>query len=86
MLFCFVFFLFFFGIKNYYKQKNEYCLQSIGEMMMSVLWYYRPEQTEMERLPRRERCEIFASRHRDVVPVACIDDKAYVLTFNEYCR
>ncbi|KAI0212901.1 hypothetical protein LSAT2_002134 [Lamellibrachia satsuma] len=57
-----------------------------NEMMMSVLWYYRPEHTETERLPQFIDSEIFASKHRDAVPVACIDDKCHVLTFNQYCR
>jgi len=57
-----------------------------GEIMMSVLWFYRAEHTETERLPRYIDNEIFASRHRDVIPAVCIDDKCYVLTFNEFCR
>lgn len=57
-----------------------------GEMMMSLLWYYRPEHTETGRTPKQMPEEIFASKHRDVNSVACIDDKCYVLTFNEYIR
>lgn len=59
-----------------------------GEMMMSVVWYYRPEHTEMEpeRVPKHIPCEIFASKHKDETPVACIEDKCHVLTFSEYCR
>ena len=57
-----------------------------GEMMMSLLWYYRPEHTEGGRRPTDLDDEIFASRHCDVCSVACIEDKCYVLTFNEYCR
>ena len=53
---------------------------------MAIFWYYRPEQTESERIPKTEENEIFASRHRDVIPVECIDDRAYVLTLSEYCR
>ncbi|XP_013415149.1 uncharacterized protein LOC106177050 [Lingula anatina] len=56
------------------------------EMMMSVLWYYRPEHTETCSLPKTVPNEIFASKHRDENSVACIDDKCYVLTFAEYCR
>lgn len=55
-------------------------------MMMSLLWYYRPEHTEPGRKPHDQLDEIFASKHQDVNSVACIDDKCYVLTFNEYCR
>ena len=54
--------------------------------MMSLLWYYRPEHTEGGRQPQYKDCEVFAAKHRDESPVACIDDKCYVLTYNEYCR
>lgn len=57
-----------------------------GGVMMSLFWYYRPEHTEEGRKPHNLSDEIFASRHRDVDSVECIDDKCYVLTFNEYCR
>lgn len=57
-----------------------------GGVMMSLFWYYRPEHTEDGRKPHHLPDEIFASRHRDVDSVECIEDKCYVLTFNEYCR
>ncbi|XP_045479019.1 R3H domain-containing protein 1 isoform X2 [Harmonia axyridis] len=57
-----------------------------GEMMMSLLWYYRPEHTDQGRQPNDQPDEVFASRHKDSNSVACIDDKCYVLTYNEYCR
>ncbi|KAK5643401.1 hypothetical protein RI129_007246 [Pyrocoelia pectoralis] len=57
-----------------------------GEMMMSLLWYYRPEHTEQGRQDYDEPDEVYASRHKDTNSVACIEDKCYVLTFNEYCR
>ncbi|XP_054714320.1 uncharacterized protein LOC129223961 [Uloborus diversus] len=57
-----------------------------GEMMMSLLWYYRPEHTEQGRKPGQMEDEVFASRHKDANSVACIEDKCYVLTYNEYCR
>lgn len=57
-----------------------------GNVMMSLFWYYRPEHTEAGRKPQHLADEIFASRHRDVDSVECIEDKCYVLTFNEYCR
>ncbi|XP_054154112.1 probable serine/threonine-protein kinase DDB_G0282963 [Oppia nitens] len=57
-----------------------------GEMMMSLLWYYRPEHTDLEYYCNQPVSEIFASKHRDVNSVACIDDKCYVLTYNEFCR
>ncbi|XP_075681357.1 uncharacterized protein LOC113797865 [Dermatophagoides pteronyssinus] len=55
------------------------------EMMMSLLWYYRPEHTEIQDIQFISG-EIYASRHRDANSVACIDDKCFVLTYNEYCR
>lgn len=57
-----------------------------GEMMVSLLWYYRPEHTDQRRQPSDHVDEIFASRHKDVNSVACIEDKCFVLTYNEYCR
>lgn len=55
-------------------------------MMVSLVWYYRPEHTELGRQASDAPDEVFASRHRDANSVACIEDKCYVLTFNEYCR
>ncbi|XP_050407423.1 uncharacterized protein LOC126822530 [Patella vulgata] len=57
-----------------------------GELMMSLLWYYRPEHTEAGRKPGQLDNELFACKHRDENSLACIDDKGYVLTYNEYCR
>lgn len=57
-----------------------------SDMMMSILWYYRPEHTESGRREEDLPDEIFASKHRDHLSVACIEDRCYVLTFNEYCR
>jgi len=56
------------------------------EMLMSVLWYYRLEHTGTAPLPRYIDREVFASRHHDVVPVKCIEDRCYVLTLNEFNR
>ena len=55
-------------------------------MMMSLLWFYRPEHTDIGRQDEDCPDEVFASRHRDHTSVACIEDKAYVMTTNEYCR
>ncbi|KAL7033108.1 hypothetical protein ACKWTF_007489 [Chironomus riparius] len=57
-----------------------------GEMMMSLFWYYRPEHTEQGRQNADAIDEVFASRHKDHNSVACIEDKCYVITYNEYCR
>lgn len=58
----------------------------VGDMMMSLLWYYRPEHLESGRRSDDMSDEVYASRHRDNTSVACIEDKCYVMTFNEYCR
>lgn len=57
-----------------------------SDMRMSILWYYRPEHTDSGRRPEDLPDEIFASKHRDHLSVACIEDRCFVLTFNEYCR
>ena len=57
-----------------------------GEMMMSLLWFYRPEHTDIGRQEEDLPDEVFASKHRDHTSVACIEDKCFVMTFNEYCR
>ena len=55
--------------------------------MMGVFWYYRREHIDSETVASRYLDdEVFASRHRDVVPVACIEDKCFVLPLNQYCR
>ncbi|XP_014668702.1 PREDICTED: uncharacterized protein LOC106809976 [Priapulus caudatus] len=57
-----------------------------GEIMMGLLWYYRPEHTELTNLPTCVAAELFASKHQDENNVACIEDKCYVLTPHEYAR
>ncbi|KAK7104631.1 hypothetical protein V1264_019318 [Littorina saxatilis] len=61
-------------------------LPKTKEKMMSLLWYYQPEHTEAGRQPHDMENEVFASRHRDENSVACIDDKCYVLTYDQFCR
>ncbi|PSN29305.1 hypothetical protein C0J52_27384, partial [Blattella germanica] len=46
-----------------------------GEMMVSLLWYYRPENTGQGRRAEDMEDEIFASKHKDIKSVACIKDK-----------
>lgn len=58
----------------------------LGEMMMSLFWYYRPEHTEQGRQDMDASDEVFASRHKDHNSVACIEDKCHVLSYSEYCR
>lgn len=59
-----------------------------GTMMVSLLWFYRPEHTEDTKVlsSRYNESELFASRHLDEISVACVEDKCYVLTYNQYCR
>nr|XP_039248113.1 uncharacterized protein LOC120325988 [Styela clava] len=59
-----------------------------GTMMISLLWFYRPEHTEDSRVlsSRYNDSELFASRHLDEISVACVEDKCFVLTYNQYCR
>ncbi|RDD44982.1 Bromo adjacent homology domain-containing 1 protein [Trichoplax sp. H2] len=57
------------------------------DIMITVLWYYRPEQTEIGRLNGYHgEKELLSSRHQDDNSANCIIDKCYVLTFSEYCR
>ena len=77
-------------LKEDYQKKleEEYDMlcEKTAEMMMSLLWFYRPEHTDIGRQPDDCRDEVFASKHRDFTSVACIEDKCFVMTFNEYCR
>jgi hypothetical protein len=54
--------------------------------MMEILWYYKPHQSALKNVEQFEKEEVFASKHYDVIDVDCIDDKCYVMTFNEFCR
>ncbi|KAH8853525.1 Bromo adjacent homology domain-containing 1 protein [Schistosoma japonicum] len=53
--------------------------------MMSLLWYYRPEHIAggSQNVVKNE---LYASRHRDINPLDCIEDKAYVLSVSAYSR
>ncbi len=53
---------------------------------MEILWYYKPQQTILKNLSNFHDQELFASKHYDTLDVNCIDDKCFVLTFNEFCR
>ncbi|XP_078489989.1 uncharacterized protein LOC100180444 [Ciona intestinalis] len=58
------------------------------QMMISLLWFYRPEHTEDNRPISDEVSddELFASRHQDEMSVACVEDRCHVVTYSEYCR
>ncbi|KAK4472491.1 hypothetical protein MN116_003739 [Schistosoma mekongi] len=53
--------------------------------MMSLLWYYRPEHI-VGGSQNVVKNELYASRHRDINPLDCIEDKAYVLSVSAYSR
>ena len=72
--------------KTTFLAETSYNRHGAGEMMMSLLWFYRPEHTELGRAEEDSPQEVFASKHRDHTSVACIEDKCFVMTFNEYCR
>ncbi|KAL5109320.1 Bromo adjacent homology domain-containing 1 protein [Taenia crassiceps] len=57
-----------------------------GTKVMALLWYYRPDSLTPPRRSGVVECELFASRHCDVNPVDCIDDRAYVLSAAPYAR
>jgi len=57
-----------------------------GKIMMELMWYYHPTQTDLLHKCEFNKRELFASKHYDVLDVDTIDDKCYVLTFSEYCR
>ncbi|CAF0987389.1 unnamed protein product, partial [Didymodactylos carnosus] len=69
-------------VKWFWEEKET------GEILMSLIWYYHPEHTDLS--PRIKEHfqpnEVLASKYWDTVSVACIEDKCYVLTLNEYCR
>lgn len=74
------------SIESFLSAQILNCFSVSGEMMMSLFWYYRPEHTEQGRQENDASDEVFASRHKDHNSVACIEDKCFVLTYNEYCR
>lgn len=65
---------------------GQFALDS-DDMMITVLWYYRPEQTYIGRLNSHHgEMELLSSRHQDDNSANCIIDKCHVLTYSEYCR
>ena len=61
--------------------KNE------DSMMMTVYWYYRPENVEsLITADLSSDVEVFVSRHYDDNSIACIIDRAFVLSYHGYCR
>lgn len=60
--------------------------KNTGTKMMSLLWYYRPEHLTGAVHNGFVKNELYASRHRDINPVDCIEDKAFVLPVSAYSR
>jgi len=59
-----------------------------GEILMSLMWFYHPEHTELSTRVKEQFLpnELLSSKYSDCINVACIEDKCYVLTLNEYNR
>ena len=58
---------------------------NLGEMMVTLCWFYRPSDLENIKLPYGTH-ELYLSKHTDDNSVATIQDKVHVLSFPEYCR
>jgi hypothetical protein len=76
------------GKKTKFSKLQNKSFFFVGEIQMSLVWYYHPEHSE---LPPRVKehflpNEVLASKYWDCVNVACIEDKCYVLNVNEYNR
>ncbi|XP_055335024.1 bromo adjacent homology domain-containing 1 protein-like isoform X2 [Paramacrobiotus metropolitanus] len=55
-----------------------------GDMMMTIFWYWRPEEVETNMRPNHGEMEVYVSNLRDENHVGCIDEKCYVLTLHQY--
>lgn len=54
--------------------------------MMTIFWYWRPEEVpDKFRVPHGEM-EVFVSSLRDDNFVSCIEEKCFVLTLHQYAR
>jgi hypothetical protein len=72
------------------SRDNEDWLCAPDQLMASLIWYYRVDQLEADvdgvRPPLGGARELLASRHIDVVSVDTVEEIAFVLTYQEYCR
>ncbi|OQV18117.1 putative Bromo adjacent-like proteiny domain-containing 1 protein [Hypsibius exemplaris] len=57
-----------------------------GDMMMTIFWFWRPEEVEESIRPPHGAMEVFVSSLRDENFVSCIDEKCFVLTAHQYAR
>lgn len=58
---------------------------NLGEMMVTLCWFYRPSDLENIKSPYGTH-ELYLSKHTDDNSVATIQNKVHVLSFPEYCR
>ena len=59
--------------------------ENLGEMMVTLCWFYRPSDLENIKSPYGSH-ELYLSKHTDDNSVATIQNMVYVLSFPEYCR
>ena len=59
---------------------------SLGDMMMTIFWFWRPEEVERAIRPAHGAMEVYVSSLRDENFVSCIDEKCFVLTAHQYAR
>ena len=58
---------------------------NLGEMMVTMCWFYRPSDLENIKTPYGLQ-ELYLSKHTDDNSVATIQNKVFVLSYQEYCR
>jgi len=72
------------GLENIGKVIRIFLEEASGQINIQVLWYYTQAQTPDD-IVLHER-ELLASKHSDGVSADTIDERAFVLTYSEYCR
>lgn len=74
------------GMQKPFVAKIASIWQETGGVMMTLFWYYRPDEVQCQQGFTFIENELLASQHHDENTVACIEDKCYVLGLREYCR
>eukprot|EP00731_Ephydatia_muelleri_P033369 Em0028g44a len=72
--------------KKPYIAKVASFWQEKGGIMMTLFWYYRPEDVQDLGVRDFTEGELLASEHHDENTVACIEEKCYVIGLSQYCR
>lgn len=67
---------------NYYVAR----IVSINDTTVLVNWFYHPEETVLGRQPFHGVRELYASDHRDLVPIESLDGHCTVHTFPAYLQ